>query len=141
MKIGTLLLATGLGAVACHHAFVDRARCAQDLRDYEDRIRIERDSIKQSQLIAEANSAKGEVADAVGSVNIYAATTAGALAPIAARAKPLIYVPNSRSGSVTHGRGAHRLPAREVSAVAPGRFGKRQCRLVGDSADAMTARA
>ena len=55
--IGTLLLATALGTVACHHAFVDRARCAQDLRDYEDRIRIERDSIKQSQLIAEADSA------------------------------------------------------------------------------------
>lgn len=52
----TLLLAATLPVVACHHPFVDRARCAQDLRDYEDRIRIERDTIKQSRLIAEADA-------------------------------------------------------------------------------------
>ena len=34
-------------------------------------------------------------------VNLYAATGVGALSPVAARAKPLVYVPNSRSGSVT----------------------------------------
>jgi len=34
-------------------------------------------------------------------VNIYRATGAGALSPVAARAKPLVYVPNSRSDSVT----------------------------------------
>src|SRR6478609_414654 len=33
--------------------------------------------------------------------NIYAATGAGALAPTARRARPLVYVPNSRSGTVT----------------------------------------
>lgn len=46
-------------------------------------------------------AAAGEVADPKGVVNIYAATGANALASIAARAKPLVYVPNSRSGSVT----------------------------------------
>ena len=34
-------------------------------------------------------------------VNIYAATGANALSPVAARAKPLVYVPNSKGGSVT----------------------------------------
>jgi YVTN family beta-propeller protein len=34
-------------------------------------------------------------------VNVYAATGANALAPAAARARPLVYVPNSRSASVT----------------------------------------
>ena len=34
-------------------------------------------------------------------VNIYAATGANALAPVAARARPLVYVPNSKGGSVT----------------------------------------
>jgi len=34
-------------------------------------------------------------------VNIYRATGVGALSPVAARAKPLVYVPNSRSDSVT----------------------------------------
>jgi YVTN family beta-propeller protein len=46
-------------------------------------------------------SASGEVTDSNGAVNIYAATGAGALSPVAARARPLVYVPNSRSGSVT----------------------------------------
>ena len=46
-------------------------------------------------------AAAGEVTDAAGRVDIYAATTAGALAPTAAQARPLVYVPNSRSGSVT----------------------------------------
>jgi YVTN family beta-propeller protein len=36
-----------------------------------------------------------------GAVNIYAADGAGNLAPQAARAIPMVYVPNSRSGSVT----------------------------------------
>ncbi|HEX4628731.1 MAG TPA: hypothetical protein VH137_08070, partial [Gemmatimonadales bacterium] len=35
------------------------------------------------------------------SVNIYAGTGAGALSPIAARARPLVYVPNSHDGTVT----------------------------------------
>ena len=34
-------------------------------------------------------------------INIYAATGKDALAPVAARARPLVYVPNSRSASVT----------------------------------------
>jgi YVTN family beta-propeller protein len=34
-------------------------------------------------------------------VNLYAGTGAGALAPIAARALPLVYVPNSHDGTVT----------------------------------------
>ena len=46
-------------------------------------------------------NASGEVTDSNGAVNIYAATGAGALSPVAARARPLVYVPNSRSGSVT----------------------------------------
>ena len=46
-------------------------------------------------------AAAGEVTNAVGAVDIYAATGAGALSPVAARAKPLVYVPNSRSASVT----------------------------------------
>src|SRR5207245_5559583 len=36
-----------------------------------------------------------------GTVNIYAATGANALAPIAARALPRVYVPNSLSGTVS----------------------------------------
>ena len=54
--IATASIAATLGVGACHHAFVDRAGCAQDLRDYEDRIRMERDTIKQSKLISEADS-------------------------------------------------------------------------------------
>jgi YVTN family beta-propeller protein len=46
-------------------------------------------------------SANGEVTDAKGLVNIYAATGANALSSAAARARPLVYVPNSRSKSVT----------------------------------------
>src|SRR5215208_7016487 len=46
-------------------------------------------------------SASGEVTDAKGAVNIYAATGAGDLTPAAARARSLVYVPNSRSGTVT----------------------------------------
>jgi len=45
--------------------------------------------------------AAGEVTDSLGSVNVYAATGANDLAPIARRAKPLVYVPNSRSGTVS----------------------------------------
>ncbi len=45
-------------------------------------------------------SAAGEVMTPRG-INIYAATGANALAPVAARAKPLVYVPNSHSGTVT----------------------------------------
>ena len=46
-------------------------------------------------------SAAGEVTDAKGVVNIYAATGVNALAPAAAKARPLVYVPNSRSASVS----------------------------------------
>jgi YVTN family beta-propeller protein len=46
-------------------------------------------------------SPSGEVTDARGAVNIYAATGANALTLAAARARPLVYVPNSRSGTVT----------------------------------------
>jgi YVTN family beta-propeller protein len=49
----------------------------------------------------ETYNASGEVTDSNGVVNIYAATGAGALSPVAVRARPLVYVPNSRSGSVT----------------------------------------
>ncbi len=43
----------------------------------------------------------GEVTDANGRVDIYRMTGAGMLSPVAARARPLVYVPNSRSGTVT----------------------------------------
>ncbi|MGH7620156.1 MAG: hypothetical protein ACREPM_23315, partial [Gemmatimonadaceae bacterium] len=46
-------------------------------------------------------SSSGEVTDAKGAVNIYAATGANALSPVARKAKPLVYVPNSRSGTVS----------------------------------------
>ena len=46
-------------------------------------------------------SAAGEVTDARGAVNIYAATGANALSPIAAKARHLVYVPNSMSGTVS----------------------------------------
>ncbi len=46
-------------------------------------------------------SAAGEVADLRGVVNIYRATGANMLAPIAAASRPLVYVPNSHSGSVS----------------------------------------
>jgi YVTN family beta-propeller protein len=46
-------------------------------------------------------AAAGEVTDAAGAINIYASTGANALSTIAAHAKPLVYVPNSRSGTVT----------------------------------------
>jgi DNA-binding beta-propeller fold protein YncE len=45
-------------------------------------------------------TAAGEVTDFTGAVNIYAATGAKDLSATAARAKPLVYVPNSRSASV-----------------------------------------
>src|SRR5262245_27781053 len=46
-------------------------------------------------------TAAGEVEDTKGLVNIYAATGPNALSAVAARAKPLVYVPNSRSGTVS----------------------------------------
>ena len=46
-------------------------------------------------------SAAGEVTLPDGEVNIYEATGALAMSAVAARAKPLVYVPNSRSASVT----------------------------------------
>ena len=46
-------------------------------------------------------SAAGEVTNAGGRVNVYAATGPNALSAVAKRAKPLVYVPNSRSASVT----------------------------------------
>ncbi|HEY7393876.1 MAG TPA: YncE family protein, partial [Gemmatimonadaceae bacterium] len=42
-----------------------------------------------------------EAGGLLGGVNIYSATGANALAPEAARARPLVYVPNSRSRSVS----------------------------------------
>jgi YVTN family beta-propeller protein len=48
-----------------------------------------------------AYSAAGEVTDARGVVNIYAATGANALSAIAAKARPLVYVPNSMSATVS----------------------------------------
>jgi YVTN family beta-propeller protein len=42
-----------------------------------------------------------ELRPGTASTNIYAATGNGALAPVALRARPLVYVPNSRSASVT----------------------------------------
>ncbi|HVX40794.1 MAG TPA: hypothetical protein VHB25_14585 [Gemmatimonadaceae bacterium] len=45
-------------------------------------------------------AAGGEVTDPDGTVDIYARTGPNDLSPIAARAKPLVYVPNSRSASV-----------------------------------------
>lgn len=53
--VGTLLLVT-VNVIGCRRAFADRARCAQDLRDYEDRVRIEHDTIRQAQTIAAADS-------------------------------------------------------------------------------------
>jgi YVTN family beta-propeller protein len=44
---------------------------------------------------------RGTVASANGEVSIYAATGANRLAPAAARARPLVYVPNSMSGTVS----------------------------------------
>ncbi len=46
-------------------------------------------------------SASGEVTDAFGRVNIYASTGAKNLAPVAAKAHPFVYVPNSMSGTVS----------------------------------------
>ena len=46
-------------------------------------------------------TAAGEVTDPDGTIDIYAATRANALAPAAARARPLVYVPNSRSATVS----------------------------------------
>jgi len=46
-------------------------------------------------------TAAGEVTLPDGEVNIYEATGAGSLSAVAMRAKPLVYVPNSRSASVT----------------------------------------
>jgi len=53
------------------------------------------------------DSAGGEVAlgdlasGSAALTNIYAATGANALSPVAARARPLVYVPNAKGGSVT----------------------------------------
>ncbi len=46
-------------------------------------------------------SAAGEVTDARGRVDIYAFTGPSDLMPVARRARPLVYVPNSRSASVS----------------------------------------
>jgi len=52
-----LLLVTALGVLGCRQPFADRTRCAQDLRDYEDGVRMERDTIRQAKQIAGADSA------------------------------------------------------------------------------------
>ncbi len=46
-------------------------------------------------------TAAGEVEDTKGVIDIYAFTGANALSAVAARAKRLVYVPNSRSGTVS----------------------------------------
>ena len=46
-------------------------------------------------------TAEGEVTDATGAVDIYASTRANMLSPTAAGARQLVYVPNSRSASVS----------------------------------------
>jgi YVTN family beta-propeller protein len=51
--------------------------------------------------IAVALSICGDVQTASTQTNIYAATGENAFAPAAARARPLVYVPNSRSATVT----------------------------------------
>jgi len=48
-----------------------------------------------------ASGPAGGASPARSSVNIYAYTGANALSPEAARARPLVYVPNSRSGTVS----------------------------------------
>ena len=50
---------------------------------------------------ARPESATGDVASARSAVNVYAAAGPNMLSPVAARAKPLVYVPNSLSGSVS----------------------------------------
>jgi hypothetical protein len=52
-----MLLVATLGVCACRQAFADRTFCAQDLRDYEDGVRMERDTIRQAKQIAAADSA------------------------------------------------------------------------------------
>ena len=52
-----MLLVLSLGVLACRQAFADRAHCAQDLRDYEDGVRMERDTLRQAKQIAAADSA------------------------------------------------------------------------------------
>ena len=51
-----LLLVPVLAVVGCRSAFADRAHCAEDLHGYEDRVRAERDTIRQAMLIAAADS-------------------------------------------------------------------------------------
>src|SRR3954471_5000452 len=70
-------------AVACGHSKHHRLTAADGKRHYL------------------TYAAAGEVTDAAGAINIYAATGPNALSAIAERAKPLVYVPNSRSGTVT----------------------------------------
>src|SRR5437762_3162253 len=53
-----------------------------------------------SRKAAARDSAPGDVASAK-ALNIYAGTGANALSPVAARARPLVYVPNSMGASVT----------------------------------------
>lgn len=50
---------------------------------------------------ARARGPAGDVLPARARVNIYANTGANELSPEAARARPLVYVPNSRSGTVS----------------------------------------
>ena len=81
-------------------------------------------------------AAPGEVTDAKGAVNIYAATGANDLSPAAARAKPLVYVSNShtdRSGNGNERRaGARRRPVQSVL-HAGRRAGDRRRRYVFDT--------
>ena len=57
MAPSLLAVALILSAAACHHAaFADISRCSEDLREYEDRVRVERDTAKEARLIARADS-------------------------------------------------------------------------------------
>lgn len=53
---------------------------------------------------ASPRSTSVDVAGSQGRVNLYAATGADDLAPVARRARPLVYVPDSRSASVSSTR-------------------------------------
>ena len=82
-RVSPLILALLLAIAACRADRAERRLAADGKRHY---------------VVYEA---AGEVTDSLGTVNVYAATAANALAPIARRAKPLVYVPNSRSGTVS----------------------------------------
>src|SRR3989454_249450 len=52
-------------------------------------------------MLAARAAAQASAAGDTGPPNLYAAAGAGMLSPVARRAVPLVYVPNSKDGSVT----------------------------------------